>query len=64
MEKEFSTLSPFYNISESSKPFAISGMLTMLSPANGILANTIMFKEPKPNEDTIFANLRRVEVSA
>jgi hypothetical protein len=39
MATEFKTLSAHHNIPDMSKPFSISGNLSLLSPANSILSN-------------------------
>jgi len=53
MAEEFKTLRPFYNVPDLSKPFSISGNLTLLSPANNILSNFLSDKEEHPEQDTI-----------
>lgn len=39
MAEEAKRLQAFYSIPEVSKPFAISGLLTLLSPSTSILTN-------------------------
>ena len=51
LTEEFKTLQPFYNITSTSEPYAISDFLTLLSPSYSILANNLMDKRPsKPDE--------------
>ena len=60
MENEFKTLSPFYNIPDSDKPYSIGGNLTLLSPANSIIANALLDKRHNPEKDTIFGLLNKL----
>ena len=59
----FKTLSPFYNIAELSNPYAVSGMLSLLAPANATLANYLKGSEADIRVDTVFDKLKKVEVS-
>lgn len=58
--EELRTFSPYYNIPDGSKPFAISGLLTLLSPANNILASALYDKEDYPEQDTVLSKLKMV----
>lgn len=50
MYDEFKTFSPFYNVPDLSKPFSVSGNLTLLSPGNYILGNYLDDKTSVPDE--------------
>lgn len=58
---ECMTLSPHYNIPDLSKPFSVSGNLTLLNPANNILGNLVQESTDLP-PDTILDKLDTVEV--
>lgn len=53
----FKTLKPYYNIPDMSKPFSVSGNLTLLSPANNILSNYLSDRTEYPSVDTIINEL-------
>lgn len=54
------TLAPFYNIPDMSKPNAIAGELTLLSPANSLLGNYILDNDEDPANDTVSDRLEYV----
>ena len=62
LAEEYETLKPFYNIPDLSKPFSISGNLSLLGPANAILGNYLLDKREFPEEDTITRMLNFVEL--
>lgn len=53
MAEEFKTLKPHYNIPDLSKPYSVSGNLTLLKPANNILSNFLSDKQEDPANDTV-----------
>ena len=60
--EEYEVLKPFYNIPDLTKPFAISGNLSLLGPSNAILGNYLMDRREFPEEDTITRMLNFVEL--
>jgi len=62
MARKFSTLKPHYNIPDTSKPYSISGNLSLLAPANSIMTNWLLDKEDDPEKDTVYKELETVEV--
>ncbi len=63
LTEEYEVLKPFYNIPDLTKPFSISGNLSLLGPANAILGNFLMDKRENREEDTITKLLNFVKVS-
>lgn len=62
LTEEYEVLKPFYNIPDLTKPFAISGNLSLLGPSNAILGNYLMDRREFPEEDTITRMLNFVEL--
>lgn len=60
LANEFKTLKPHYNIPDLSKPFSISGNLTLLAPANSILANYLSDYEDGVDDESISFNMVEV----
>lgn len=57
MAEEFKTLDPYYNIPDMSKPYSVSGNLTLFSPANNILMNFLRDRTEDKEHDTIVNRL-------
>lgn len=56
--EEFKTLRAFYSVPDVSKPFSISGNLTLLSPATSILSNYLSQDDNEGNvEDKLVSKL-------
>lgn len=63
MANEFKTLQPHFNVSDLSKPYAVSGNLSLLAPATSILSNYLYKKTPDaPAVDNISNQLKMVLV--
>lgn len=62
MEREFKTLKPYFNVPETSKPYAISGNLTLLSPSTSILSNFLYDKSESTRKDQICNGFKFVEM--
>ena len=60
---EYDVLEPHFNIPDLSNPYAVSGNLTLLGPANAILLNFLRdIKEDIPN-DTIVEKLNLINLN-
>jgi hypothetical protein len=62
LTEEFKTLRPFYNIPDLSKPYSVSGNLTLLAPANSILSNYLSDDSENLVDDTISKLLNTVNM--
>jgi hypothetical protein len=62
LAEEFKTFDPFYNIPDTSKPYSVSGNLTLLSPANNILAQCLLDTREDVAGDTIVKQLNFMEL--
>ena len=59
---EFKTLKAFYSVPDVSKPYSISGNLTLLSPATSILSNYLSNKDNEDNlEDRLVSKLNLIK---
>ena len=63
MYREMSTFAPHHNVLDGSKPYSISGLITLLSPANSILANALLDKTDILAEDSISSTFKKVSVT-
>lgn len=63
MSNEFKTLAPFYGIPSAGEPYDVSSVLTLLSPANSILANALVDNKDDPSKDTLFSKLSKVTIT-
>lgn len=59
---EYEVLSPHFNIPDLSKPYSVSGNLTLLGPANAILLNYLRDKMEDPMADTIVEKLNLINL--
>lgn len=62
LEDEYEVLQPHYNIPDLSNPYAVSGNLTLLGPANAILLNYLRDKMEDPLQDTIVEKLNLINL--
>lgn len=62
MVQEAKTLEPHYNIPDMSKPFSVSGNLTLLSPSISILANYIHKDIPENGTNGLIFNTVNVQI--
>ena len=62
LEEEYEVLSPHYNIPDLSNPYAVSGNLTLLGPANAILLNYLRDKMEDPMTDSIVEKLNLINL--
>lgn len=60
VENEFKSFAPFYNIPDTSKPYSVSGNLTLLAPANSTIANYLSDARESDSLDTILSQVATV----
>jgi len=54
---EFEVLSPYYNVPDQSKPYSVSGNLTLHAPGNSIIANYLSDVSKADGADTVIDKL-------
>lgn len=59
---EFKSFAPFYNIPDTSKPYSVSGNLTLLAPANSTIANYLSDAREADGVDPILSQVSMVNV--
>lgn len=62
MIDEFKTLQPFFNITDVSKPYEISGNLGLLAPSTSIIANYLYDKKPSVRKDQVSSSYNYKEI--
>lgn len=62
MHDEALRMQPHFSVPDTSKPYGISGLLTLLSPSTSILSNYLYDKETVQTEDECVKKLNFVEV--
>ena len=57
------TFEAHHNVFEGSTPFSISSNVTILSPANAVLADALSDAVEEPEKDTIYRTLKFIEIN-
>ena len=60
LTEELEAISPYYNIPDTSKPYSVSGFLSLQSPANATLSNYLDDKSVLEGTDNICSKLKFV----
>ena len=62
LAEQAKTFEAHHNVFDGSKPYSISNLVTLLSPANAILSDALDDKTEQPELDTIASKLKYVIV--
>lgn len=64
LANEYEVLEPHYNIPDLSNPYAVSGNLTLLGPANAIILNYLRDRTEDIANDTIVEKLNLINLES